>query len=109
MQLRYRQHPAVIVPLVPNRKKTVIAPIRPNSPPAPAPQAPPQALAASAPAAPAQTPRLIIDRDQATGAYAFTLVDAATGTVMSRLPVKTASDISRTAEYRPGAIARLSV
>lgn len=87
----------------------MIAPIRLNSPPAPAAQAAPQAAAASGPAAPPPTPRLIIDRDGASGAYAFTLVDAATGAVMSRVPVETASGISRSGDYRPGAIAKVSV
>lgn len=108
----YRQLVAATVPVVPNRKKTVIAPIRTNSPPAPAAQAAQaaqQADAASGSAAAPPNPRLIIDRDRATGAYAFTLVDAATGAVMSRVPVRTASDISGTAGYRPGAIARVSV
>lgn len=64
--------------------------------------------AAIAGAAP-QASRLIIDRDRQSGAYAFTIVDAKTGEVMSRLPVRAVSDIAAAADYRPGSIARLSV
>lgn len=79
-----------------------VAPARPEGPTA-------TTTAGAAGAASPQASRLIIDRDRQSGAYAFTVVNAKTGEVMSRLPVRAVSDIAAAADYRPGSIARLSV
>lgn len=79
-----------------------IAPARPDGAAAATP-------AGAEPVTAPQASRLIIDRDRQSGAYAFTVVNAKTGEVMSRLPVRAVSDIAAAADYRPGSIARLSV
>lgn len=80
-----------------------IAPARSEG--APAVTGPAAAAAATTP----QASRLIIDRDHQSGAYAFTVVDARTGAVMSRYPVRTVRVMATAADYRPDSVARLSV
>ncbi len=89
----------MMTPLGPTTLPSHVAPARREGP------APTTAAAAAAP----QASRLIIDRDRQSGDYAFTVVDAKTGEVMSRLPVRAAADMAAAADYRPGSIARLSV
>lgn len=69
----------------------------------------PAVTAAAAAATTPQASRLIIDRDHQSGAYAFTVVDARTGAVMSRYPVRTVRVMATAADYRPDSVARLSV